>query len=208
MLDPIARPLKDALLAPFVRIFASVHPHAISTLALAVGLACAASAAYGAFAAAIGLWTLNRVLDGLDGTVARRTGKQTDLGGYLDLVFDFVVYAAVPLGVAAGAAQPGISAWPAAAFLLASFYVNAASWLYLSAVLEKRATAAARDRDTAVVMPEGIIAGTETVFFFFLFLLFPSSSPVLFSVMAVLVMATALQRVILAVTRIADGRGR
>jgi hypothetical protein len=51
-------------------------------------------------------------------------------------------------------------------------------------------------------MPEGIVAGTETVIFFFLFLLFPSNSPMLFGIMAVLVLATALQRVILAVTRI------
>jgi len=202
MFDPVVRPLKDAVLAPFVRVFSRVHPHAVSVLALSAGLASAAGAARGAFGSAIALWTLNRVLDGLDGTVARHSGRQTDLGGYLDLVFDFVVYAAVPLGVAAGAAQLGVSAWPAAAFLIASFYVNAASWLYLSAVLEKRATHGVRDRDTAVVMPEGIIAGTETVIFFFLFLLFPSSSPALFSVMAVLVMATALQRVLQAVRRI------
>jgi hypothetical protein len=48
-------------------------------------------------------------------------------------------------------------------------------------------------------MPEGIIAGTETVIFYFLFLLFPSSSPMLFSVMAVLVLVTALQRALLGV---------
>jgi phosphatidylglycerophosphate synthase len=199
MLDPVVRPLKEAAFAPLARVLSGVHPHVISALALVAGLACALSAARGAFGSAAVLWALNRLLDGLDGTVARNTGRQTDLGGYLDLLFDFVVYAAVPLGVAAGVAPLGIAAWPAGAFLIASFYVNAASWLYLSAVLEKRATAQTRDRYSAVVMPEGIVAGTETLIFFFLFLLFPFSSPALFSVMAVLVMVTTLQRLLLAV---------
>lgn len=36
---------------------------------------------------------------GIDGLVARVSGQQTDFGGYLDILCDFVVYAAIPIGL-------------------------------------------------------------------------------------------------------------
>ena len=48
---------------------------------------------------ALWLIILNRIADGLDGAVARAAG-QTDFGGYLDLVADFVFYSAIPLAFA------------------------------------------------------------------------------------------------------------
>ena len=42
---------------------------------------------------------LNRLADGLDGAVARSSG-QTDFGGYLDMVVDFIFYSAIPLAFA------------------------------------------------------------------------------------------------------------
>jgi len=56
-----------------------------------------------------------------------------------------------------------------------SWFVNVASWMYLAAVLEKRgAGAASRGELTSVTMPRGLVAGTETVAFFALFLLLPA----------------------------------
>ena len=49
--------------------------------------------------AALLLFILNRLFDGLDGAVARAT-RRTDRGGFLDIVFDFAVYGAVPLAFA------------------------------------------------------------------------------------------------------------
>lgn len=40
-----------------------------------------------------------RVLDGLDGVVARQRNKQTDFGGYLDIVLDFTVYSIIPVAL-------------------------------------------------------------------------------------------------------------
>ena len=55
--------------------------------------------------------------------------------------------------------------------LVASFYVNAASWMYLAALLEQRNDgAAARGETTAVTMPPGLIGGAETVAFYAAFL--------------------------------------
>lgn len=81
-------------------------------------------------------WFLNRLFDGLDGSLAREQDAASDFGGYLDIVLDFAVYAAIPLGLALG--QPAAANFVALALLLASFYVNAASWIYLAALLEKR----------------------------------------------------------------------
>ena len=210
MLDRVARPLKDRALAPLVAAASPLHPSLLTALALAAGLTAAAAAAAGAFAVALGAWLLSRIMDGLDGPVARRRGQQSDLGGYLDIVSDFIVYAAVPLGIAAGIADRDIVAWPAAAFLLASFYINAVSWLYLAAILEKRAARGSvtdappvhRVQPTAIVMPEGLIAGTETVLFYCAFLLLPEQAPLLFTLMAVLVLGTALQRIATAPARL------
>lgn len=58
----------------------------------------------------------NRIADGLDGNVARLNGA-TDAGGYLDITFDFIFYAAVVLGFAL--ADPAANSLPAAVLLLA-----------------------------------------------------------------------------------------
>ena len=48
-----------------------------------------------AYWVALALILVNRLADGLDGAVARH-GRLTDLGGYVDIVADFLVYAVVP----------------------------------------------------------------------------------------------------------------
>jgi len=42
---------------------------------------------------------VDRVLDGLDGVVARQRNKQTDFGGYLDIILDFTVYSIIPVAI-------------------------------------------------------------------------------------------------------------
>jgi hypothetical protein len=81
--------------------------------------------------------------------------------------------------------------------LVASFFVNAASWMYLSAVLEQRRQgAAATGENTTVTMPPGLIAGTETVAFYTAFFVFPTYQCLLFYTMAALVMVNVVQRLI------------
>ncbi|MBI3676850.1 MAG: CDP-alcohol phosphatidyltransferase family protein [Proteobacteria bacterium] len=67
---------------------------------------------------------LNRLCDGLDGAVARLT-HPTALGGYLDSVFDFVFYSAIPFGFAL--ADPSRAL--AAAFLIFGFIATGATFL-------------------------------------------------------------------------------
>ena len=202
MFDDLLRHLKDRLLAPLAaRVGRRVHPNALSVVALAVGLAVAVLAARRQYGAALGCWAANRVLDGLDGTLARVTEQQSDFGGYLDILLDFVVYAAVPIGLVYGLGTPEVAR--AALWLEAAFFVNAASWMYLSAVLERRALGAtARGELTTVTMPPGIVAGAETVVFYALFLLLPEHVTTLFAVMAVLVGVNVVQRLAWAARRL------
>ena len=174
MFDEFFRHLKDAWLAPIARrLGPRVSPFALTLLALLAGLACALCAARGAFGTAAAWWGVNRVVDGLDGVQARVHRRASDFGGWADIVSDFVVYATVPIGIALSLDTR--AAYVATMAMLGSYFVNAAAWMYLSALLERRgAGAAARGEVTSAAMPRGLVAGTETVVFFALFLLLPT----------------------------------
>jgi len=196
MFDDYLRKLKDRLLAPIARrLGPGVSPNLLTWLALVVGLASAGAALTHRYWLGLGLWFVNRILDGLDGTQARVHHRGTAFGAYLDIVLDFVVYAAIPSALAL--ADGSFAVAMAACLLLASFYVNAASWMYLSALLEQREQGArATDEITAVTMPRGLVAGTETVVAYALFFLLPARLPELFALMAILVLATVGQRLV------------
>ncbi len=196
MIDHLLRRPKDRALGPLARrLPRGVHPTLITVVAVVPGLGAALAAAAGAAGLAVVLWLVNRLLDGLDGAVARRAGRQSDAGAYADILLDVVVYAAIPLGIAAG--QDTRAAWLAAAVLLAAFYVNAISWAYLSALLERRAAGArARGEVTAVAMPGGLIEGAETVILFSVALAVPDWSVAVMWAMAAAVAAGVVLRAV------------
>jgi phosphatidylglycerophosphate synthase len=193
MFDSSLRQFKDRLGAPLARRLSRVSPTLISLFALIVGLLAAYAAYRNQYLFALALWILNRVLDGLDGLIARLHDTQSDFGGYVDILTDFVIYAALPIGLVAG--SPSIEHYLALAFMLASFYVNAASWMVLAAILEKRA-AHDPDTQTTIIMPAGIIGGFETIIAYGIFLLFPTHITLLFSIFAALVFVTIIQRLV------------
>lgn len=178
----------------------------VTSAGLGIGLAAALAAALGAFPAALALWLLNRLLDGLDGEVARRLGRADDLGGYLDLLADLTVYAAVPIGAAIGTAGLAGTAgtagaagsawtWPLVAVLLATYYVNLGSHAFLTALMEKRGRGAAtRGEATSLVMPAGLVEGFETVVLVSAMLALPGQLPLWLALTAALVAVTAAQR--------------
>lgn len=177
------------------RIAPVVGPNALTLMSLAVTLGAAALAWAGLPLIALTAWLAGRLLDGLDGSVARQRGQATDLGGYLDMLADTIGYAAVPIGVAL--AVDRTSGWIAVSVLLGAFFVNTISWTYLSALLEKRGAGAASTGElTSITMPPALIEGTETIVLFALFVALPQWAPWLFAVMAVLVGVNVLQRVV------------
>lgn len=196
MIDERLRSVKESATNPVARRLAGrVSPLVLTEISLVAGVGAGVLSAVGSRWMAVAMWLVGRCFDGLDGAVARFEHRQSDLGGYLDMMADTVGYAAVPIGVAVE--RPGTAVWVACALLLASFYVNTVSWTYLAAVAEKRRTAGTGPRGeyTTVHMPAGLIEGAETVVLFTLMLAIPGWSVALFGTMAVLVVITAASRV-------------
>ncbi len=203
MFDNSARNLKERIFTPLSAPFQRLNPAALTWVALGLGVISAIFLWRQQYNWAFIFWVLNRVFDGLDGTVARLTKKQSDLGGYLDILLDFVVYALIPIGLVFG--DPTPIRYQLLAILLGVFYINAASWMYLSAILEKRSLGAGTQREhTTVTMPAGLVGGVETMLFYGAFMLFPSIMNLLLGAMAGLTAVTVAQRLLWAMRHLDD----
>lgn len=135
-----------------------------------------------------------RVADGLDGGIARATQK-TDLGGFFDIVADFLIYGAVPLAFALR--FPQANAVPAS-FLLLTFYVNGASFLAYAVLAERRGMQTRLRGEKSLYFTSGLLEGTETIVFFAVICLWPGSFPVLAWIFGILCLYTTAARVWLA----------
>lgn len=192
MLDLQLRELKERVLHPVANSFKNVSPNSITTVAFVVGVACACTALFQWYSISFLLWVVNRILDGLDGVVARTFNKATDFGGYYDIICDFFVYGLIPTALVV--ADPSEMRWIALSVLLISYFVNAAGLFQLAAILEKN-QAVSNQELTTVTMPNGLIEGTETVIMYGLFLLFPKHITALFSIFSCGVYITIVQRI-------------
>ena len=196
MLDGWARrrldPLLDRLAARLAA--AGATPNAITVGACAVGLLAAAAIAAQWYLVGLALLLISRLGDGLDGAVASITGK-TDLGGFLDIVLDFVFYGAIPLGFVL--ADPAANAVAGAA-LIFSFYVNGGSFLAYAVMAEKRGLKTEKRGEKSLFFTTGLAEATETIAFFVAFCLFPAWFPALAGIFAVLCLYTATSRIMLA----------
>ena len=118
---------------------------------------------------------LNRLGDGVDGTLARLSGS-TDRGAFLDICLDFIFYSAVVLGFAL--AEPARNSL-AACFLIFSFVGTGSSFLAYAIMAERRSLTDQRLPEKGFYYLGGLAEGTETIIFFILICLFPSLFPVL-----------------------------
>jgi phosphatidylglycerophosphate synthase len=169
MLDLPLRVVKEAILSPLAAILPP-HPNAISIVvdAIAVtdsqvgfllGMASCWFCAQANNTVAVSFWILNRIVDGVDGTVARKYSMQTDYGGYLDIIVDFTVYASIPIALCIGYHQ-SVFALAIVAALEGIYFVNCASLFQLSAILEKRSQGSKSKKElTTVTMPPALIEG-------------------------------------------------
>jgi phosphatidylglycerophosphate synthase len=194
MLDPLLRRWIDPSLNRAGAWLArrDMSANAVSLAGLAIGLTVIPLLAWERYDMALLVILLNRLIDGLDGAIARHKGT-TPFGGYLDIMCDMGFYAAVPIGFAL--AQPGNALW--AALLLASFVCTAASFLGRAVLAAQRDEPDDGARGLkSFFHAAGVVEGTETIIAFVLFCLFPAGFPWLAGVFAGLCFWTAAARVL------------
>jgi phosphatidylglycerophosphate synthase len=170
-----------------------VSANALTCAGFAVGLAAVPALAFEYYRTGLVLLLTNRLFDGLDGAVARRTAP-TDAGAYLDIVCDFIFYSAVVFGFAL--ARPENAA--PAAFLIFSFVGTGSTFLAYATIAARRGiTTTARGRKSIYYLG-GLTEGTETILAFVLFCLFPAAFPLLAVVFGILCWMTTIFRIVFA----------
>ncbi|WP_372614063.1 CDP-alcohol phosphatidyltransferase family protein [Aquicoccus sp.] len=192
MIDAVILPMQRRLLHPPARVLSrlGVSPDAITLSGFGIGILALPLLALGFFGAALVAILLNRLMDGLDGAVARITGP-SDRGAFLDIALDFVFYALVPLGFALAA--PDANALPAAV-LIAAFVGTGSSFLAFAAVIAREGRAAPAYPTKGIYYLGGLTEGFETVALFILMCLFPVHFPVLAYIFAAACALTTLTR--------------
>lgn len=196
MFDAKLRPLIDPPLNAAGHWVAArgIGANALTLTGLAIGLAGAGAIAFQQFGAGLALIALNRLLDGLDGAVARTTGP-TDLGGYLDIVADFAFYVAVPVGF--GIADPANAL--AALVLVANFVLTGTSFLAFAVIAAKRGRETVSHGAKSFFYSTGLAEGGETIAVFAAMCLWPATFVPIANGYAVLCVLTVFQRSALAV---------
>jgi phosphatidylserine synthase len=101
MFDITLRRWKDRLVDPVAGVVpAIITPGHVTLAAFLCGLLAGVAAMSSAHKhMGIYLWLANRFLDCLDGSLARSTNAATALGGFLDLLSDFIIYSLLPIAV-------------------------------------------------------------------------------------------------------------
>jgi len=171
---------------------AGIGADALTAAAFAAGVGACVAAASAAWTSALVLWLASRLLDGLDGAVARLT-QPTERGGYLDLVGDFAVYAGFVVAVAVSVPSSRL----ACVVLLFAYYVSGTAFLAFSSLAERRRLRVGDERSLRFV--GGLAEGFETIVVYAAICLAPGHAGQIAWGFAGIVAITALQRIVAAV---------
>jgi phosphatidylglycerophosphate synthase len=141
---------------------------------------------------------INRLCDGLDGVMARQTSP-SPLGAYLDIILDFIIYAAFVLVFSL---QNEINLLTGV-FLLFSYICTGTTFL-TQAIIQPQLDYSQQDHDDvkdeipkSFIYASGLIEGSETIFFMFICLILPKAFPILGFLFGMLCLMTAIARVII-----------
>ncbi len=187
-IQQVLKPVLNRIARGLVR--AGIGANALTFIGFAIGMAAAVAIVFQHFMAGLVLLLLSRLMDGLDGAVARLT-HPTDRGGFLDITLDFLFYASIPLAFAL--ANPAQNALPAAV-LLASFMGTASSFLAFAIVAAQRGLASTELPDKSFYFLGGLTEATETIAAFVAMCLWPQwFAPIAYGFAALCAITTALR---------------
>jgi phosphatidylglycerophosphate synthase len=164
---------------------------AVTVTGFVIGMAAAVAIAFENYLLSLALLLLSRLMDGLDGAVARAT-QPTDRGGFLDITLDFLFYASIPLAFAI--AHPAQNALPAAV-LLAAFIGTGSSFLAFAVIAEKHQVPSTAFPDKSFYFLGGLTEATETLIAFTAMCLWPQWFPQIAYGFAVLCAITVAMRI-------------
>lgn len=194
MLDKFITPVIKPLLTPIV-VF--VHKRGmtadqITVAGFLMGLLAVPLLAFEFWYGALLAIILNRILDGLDGALARHTGQSSSAGGFLDITLDFLFYAAIPLGfIIANPEQNAL----AGALLLAAFIGTGSSFLAFAIAAEKFKLEKPQFKYKSFYYLNGLTEGTETIALFIAFCLWPQHFALLATLFAIACAITIFTRI-------------
>ena len=180
---------------------AGASADAVTLAGFAVGLAAIPLLATERYGLALLAIALNRLADGLDGAVARQRGP-TDLGGYLDIVCDFLFYSGVVFGFALARPENALPA----AFLIFSFVGTGSSFLAFAILAAKRGLATAARGRKSFYHLGGLTEGSETIALFVALCLLPDAFPALAWIFGALCWITTLSRILEAAATFSPSR--
>jgi phosphatidylglycerophosphate synthase len=195
----VSRPVFDWIARYLAKI--GISANLITLTAVVVGLAVLIPLTLQNYILALMLILANRILDALDGAVARRNGI-TDLGGFFDVVGDFIFFGAVVLGFALADAEANALA---AAWLLFSFMGTEASFLAYAALAEKHRFHTESHGTKSIFFLGGLVEDVETLVAFALACLFPQWFPWIAVIFGVMCWMTTGARIMVAIFTLPRG---
>ena len=134
---------------------------------------------------------LNRLADGIDGSIARITAP-TDRGAFLDIALDFLFYSAVPLAFALANPQQNALA---AATLIYAFVGTGSSFLAFAVIAAKRNISSSEHPGKGFFYLGGLTEATETILLFIAMCLLPQHFKTLAYAFAALCAITTITRI-------------
>ena len=161
----------------------NLTPNNITVLALIIGIGSAIAIGLNHPILSITLLWLSGLLDVLDGTVARLTGESSNIGAYLDLIFDRMVEGAMIIGFFAW--MPDL-VWGLLIFQAGAMF-NFTTFM-LAGTLFKN------DGKKSMHYDIGIVERTETFILFTLMILFPNFAFILIMIFNAIMILTGILR--------------
>ena len=163
----------NKILKPILNVFAkkllkfNINPNSLTFIGFIFGICCFYFIVNSMFAYAGIFLFLNRLCDGLDGSLARLIGE-TDIGAFYDIVLDFLFYILFPLSFIFLDLENSYSI----SFLLFSFVATQTTFLASAWIIEKNKLSISDSQKKSLFYAGGITEGFETIICFAMMLLF------------------------------------
>lgn len=194
MLDKYITPVIKPLLTPVVALMhkRGITPDQLTVAGFLIGLLAVPLIAFEMWYAALTAIALNRILDGLDGALARYAELSSSAGGFLDITLDFLFYAAIPVGfILANPEQNAI----AGSILLVTFIGTGSSFLAFAIAAEKFKLEKPQFKYKSFYYLNGLTEGTETIALFIAFCIWPQHFATMASIFAAACAITIFTRI-------------